>query len=161
MHPTIQQGMLLYTLHVSQPCPPTLITLITQAEKYGLSFVNLHSPPDSSSAEVATTSTQSSKLGGFSLKEETKDLPTGSLFYKKDRPPATTSSPLSMAGQARLASSQAVRNVQLDSVSKKTRESTSKTTHLRPIKRRLESGSPTSSPPKKAKGTHGLLNCRH
>ncbi|XP_064393030.1 DNA repair protein XRCC1-like isoform X2 [Halichondria panicea] len=79
-------------------------------EPYGLSFLKLHSPPDSEATPPA-------KLGAFSLKEETKDLPTGSLFFKKE--PSThssSSSPggLSMAAKARAATTEALKGNESD-----------------------------------------------
>ena len=88
--------------------------LLTQSEKYGIPFIKLHSAPepdeatptdtpiplDSSSKLVPT------KLGVFSLKDEPKDLPSGSLFFKRNTaPPPTGSGPTpSLAAQARMAS---------------------------------------------------------
>lgn len=83
-------------------------------EQYGLSFVNLHSPPEDLDGDpeeaVASPSlpASSKRLGRFTLKddsdsEEKKRMSSGSLFFKKfekkSSPPA-----LSMAAEVRAAS---------------------------------------------------------
>ncbi|XP_078381815.1 DNA repair protein XRCC1-like [Oculina patagonica] len=85
-------------------------------EQYGLSFINLHSPPDDTdgdSAEKATASpsvTGSKRLGRFTLRDdsdsEEKKVSSGSLFFKtlqkKASPP-----PMSTAAEVRAASTAA------------------------------------------------------
>ncbi|CAI8025125.1 DNA repair protein XRCC1 [Geodia barretti] len=84
-------------------------------EQYGLSFLTLHSPPDDSSGtgdeEKTTPKTTPTKpkLGAFSLKEEPKALPTGSLFYKKEGS-SSQGSGVSAAAQARSATAAALQN---------------------------------------------------
>ncbi len=102
-----------------------------QSERYGLSFIKLHSPPEP--AEVTPTSATPTpmpassavpiKLGGFSLKEETGDLPSGSLFFKRgplSSPPPPpgrgkgaggSSDCPNAAAQARMASAAALRGI--------------------------------------------------
>jgi DNA-repair protein XRCC1 len=83
-------------------------------EQYGLSFITLHSPPGDSSSQQEDKKTTPTKptLGAFSLKEEPKPLPTGTLFYKKNHAvlsPAGSSS--NAAAQARSASAAALQGV--------------------------------------------------
>ena len=92
--------------------------------KYGLSFIKLHSPPEldeaTPSSAMPTSVPVPTKLGGFSLKEETKDLPSGSLFFKRgllSSPPGkgagtgVLSDCPNAAAQARMASAAALRGI--------------------------------------------------
>lgn len=129
-----------------------------KSEKYGLSFVKLHSTPDAATDAPAPTSPK--KLGVFSMKDEAGDLPPGSLFYRRDqqqqqqngKPPTSfsssssssaTSPQASIAAQARMATvsmtttvSAAVKSPargieQSDSAAKKKTSSTPKTERKR------------------------------
>lgn len=86
-------------------------------EQYGLSFINLHSPPDDNdddTAEKATASpsvTASKRLGRFVLKddsdsEDKKMVSSGSLFFKKLQKKASPP-PMSTAAEVRAASTAA------------------------------------------------------
>lgn len=90
-----------------------------QKEKYGLSFVTLHSPPETDTPPAKDTPISSSdtpkpvptKLGAFSLKEETKEIPSGALFFKRNAvSPLSSATPTpNAAAQARMASAAALR----------------------------------------------------
>jgi len=85
-------------------------------EQYGLSFINLHSPPDDTdgdTAEKAVASpsvTASKRLGRFILKDdsdsEEKKVSSGSLFFKKLQKKASPP-PMSIAAEVRAASTAA------------------------------------------------------
>lgn len=115
LHPLMLHPLMLHPL--PHPLPHPNAPLHMQDEKYGLSFVKLISPPGSGQATPTDTPTLSDpsksapiKLGVFSLKEETKDLPPGSLFFRKTAtsPPPESPAP-NAAAQARMASAAALR----------------------------------------------------
>ena len=74
------------------------IFISTQTEKYGLSFVTLHSPPEVKDGDIpqdipgTASSNVGKKIGIFSVKEEVTSLPSGSLFFKKGEKKDTSSS---------------------------------------------------------------------
>ncbi|CAH3032814.1 unnamed protein product [Porites evermanni] len=85
-------------------------------EQYGLSFINLHSPPeDTDEGDVKNTTISSpsvanpasKRLGRFTLKDdsdsEEKSISSGSLFFKKRQKKASLP-PMSMAAEVRAAS---------------------------------------------------------
>lgn len=90
-------------------------------EQYGLSFINLHSPPedtgdgDGDAKKTTVTSPSvsnpaSKRLGRFTLKDDSdnegKSVSSGSLFFKKLQKKASPP-PLSMAAEVRAASTSA------------------------------------------------------
>ena len=123
-----------------------------QTEKYGLSFVRFNSPPDpsaegnTSSEAVTGGEKQPMKLGGFSLREETKDLPSGSLFFRKDETKASPIAPATMAARARMATAAALKDDQSDSAEKKADQSGSRLSSKARVESRRRSPPPTHSP---------------
>lgn len=90
-----------------------LLVVLLQTEKYGLSFIKLHSPPEATPTDTPTTPdatklpSSGTKLGAFVLKEESRDLPAGSFFFKRNTTSSSTStgSPApSLATKVRMAS---------------------------------------------------------
>ena len=84
-----------------------------QTEKYGLSFIKLHSPPKASDEDggpSATSPAQPIKLGSFSLKDDPKDLPSGSLFFHREHETAPVVPEASTATKARMASTVALKS---------------------------------------------------
>ena len=89
--------LLIVTSHGNTCCVMTFdcfefyipIFISTQTEKYGLSFVTLHSPPEVKDGDIpqdiagTASSNAGKKIGIFSVKEEVTSLPSGSLFFKK------------------------------------------------------------------------------
>jgi len=103
--------------------------LLNQTEKYGLSFVKLHSPPDSaaeSNSSDAVGEKQQMKLGVFSLREEPKDLPSGSLFFRKEQTSVSSVATANTAARARMATAAALKADQSDSAEKRPEQSESK-----------------------------------
>ena len=95
-------------------------------------------------------------MGAFSLKEETADLPSGSLFFKKESSTSssTPSTGLSLAAQARAATTEALKGVQSDSPVRKPErtESTLKGKESTQRKKRTAESAKGGTPAKKAKG---------
>ena len=80
-----------------------------QSEKYGVSFVKLHSPPEESKTAGSDPSRQPGKLGAFSLKADPKDLPPGTMFHKKaEKTPPPNPPVMNAAAEARKASMEAL-----------------------------------------------------
>ena len=88
--------------------------------------MKLHSPPDSSaegSSSDAAGEKQPVKLGVFSLREEPKDLPSGSLFFRKEQTNVSSVAAASTAARARMATAAALKADQSDSAEKRTDQS--------------------------------------
>ena len=87
------------------------------------------SPPDASaddntsSESVSGGGKQPMKIGGFSLREETKDLPSGSLFFRKGETKTSPIATATMAARARMATAAALKDDQSDSAEKEVDQS--------------------------------------
>ena len=107
------------------------------------------SPPDASaegntsSESVSGGKKQPMKIGGFSLREETKDLPSGSLFFRKDETKTSPIATATMAARARMATAAALKDDQSDSAEKGVDQSGSSISSKPRVESRKKSPPPT------------------
>ena len=84
--------------------------LALQTEKYGLTFVKFHSQPEEGGGDVVS---EEGMIGAFKLREEVKDLPPGSFFFRKeqqDKEGKQVKPAVTAAAQARMASAAALKD---------------------------------------------------